>query len=1163
MATLSLTDHQQHDQEEQALIAGKRRRRFQEAMIGYMFVLPATIATFLFGLWPVISGFYESIKSGSPLTNKYVGLDNYLKSLGSLTYIVLFLLSLIFLYMGYRSWRSAFMAARSNEDNLWLYLVPGFLIGAGVIILAFNFVTGAEAVSWLPLTLILVALAGYYTADQLQGAQDGDRARDLLITWIAFLALAGVWIALGEIESGATSKFVSWTVLLAIPAWLLYVILPRLQDSWQGLRRSRRDLAHEAQALSPTELSAIRSKAAHQRRREAFGLLGALPGELAEEVASAIDAARKDPRNMVRSLLSVGLIILGVVLAAWVLNQVLLWPFEVALVLTLLVGLLIAAALAMRTRLYILAARDAQDTYGRLYRLRSESMSHTAATIGLAIAGLITLMIMGVLLFGVIGARNALLYVALIVLGLIALPRLARLRRFEYVGATIMVGLLMLLAVLLSVYTVKQMNDDVAEAQRISRAIFDADLVSAKVDATDAELGQETRITNLDIVGDGVVEVEVDGEVIQAPLAPEMYVELPASKIQQFEAGFGFKEKVMVVLPDGSVVEGSLTDQAGVTFSAQDPELVRQIPLYSALEVGEGAIQSQGHTEPLLNQVYATLGVFISIALIALMTSVRRRVDEDYEPDTIRELFGIGAAWLTAALPVLGLAGVGYALDGALDLSPLFTLALAAAGLGIIGGVVVWGRQDDSGRATALAQQFGPLYRALQIVYLVALVVGIALVIGAMFDNALGTEPVFTLILGGAAALSLVRSGRWLLNRHPSVRSWMYWGRVLMAIVVLVLFFYLIGSVQLSQQAASGMASLTEDQFKRSYKFAFGENPHPSVRAAVLTAQLEYWPQVFLIGTGAFLIGMAYIVWQSAQQRESKRGFAFTIMLAIMMMVGGWMTISELPRTMSLTGRSAEDTLDALNRTAMYSIGTVPIQLGLGLFLAYLLFSEISWGKSLYRVVYFMPYIAPSVATSTVFLVIFSPKPKSLANQVLDWVGLDQQIWLKEPAGIVRIFYEHILGGNPANIPEMLQGPSLALFTVILYNIWVFAGYNAVVFLAGLGAIPGELYEAAEVDGAGRWSRFRSITLPLLSPTTFFLSMLSIIGTFKAFSHIYVLREQSTKPEIDTMSVHIFKTLYTDNDPGYAAALAFTLFGVILILTLVQNRLAREQVFYG
>ena len=84
--------------------------------------------------------------------------------------------------------------------------------------------------------------------------------------------------------------------------------------------------------------------------------------------------------------------------------------------------------------------------------------------------------------------------------------------------------------------------------------------------------------------------------------------------------------------------------------------------------------------------------------------------------------------------------------------------------------------------------------------------------------------------------------------------------------------------------------------------------------------------------------------------------------------------------------------------------------------------------------------------------------------------------------------------------------PSMALVSVILYNIWVYVGYDTVIFLAGLSAIPQAYYEAAEIDGAGHWVQFRHITVPLLSPTTFFLSMVAVIGTFKAFNHIYIMR---------------------------------------------------------
>jgi multiple sugar transport system permease protein len=144
-----------------------------------------------------------------------------------------------------------------------------------------------------------------------------------------------------------------------------------------------------------------------------------------------------------------------------------------------------------------------------------------------------------------------------------------------------------------------------------------------------------------------------------------------------------------------------------------------------------------------------------------------------------------------------------------------------------------------------------------------------------------------------------------------------------------------------------------------------------------------------------------------------------------------------------------------------------------------------------------------------------------------------------------------------------IEGPSLALVVIILFNIWSFVGYNAVIFLAGLGGIPHVLYEAVEIDGANRWQSFRHITLPLLSPTTYFLSLLGVIGTFKAFTHIYVLRQEAALRSVDTISLVIWDELFTKSEYGYAATLAFVLFGVVLILTIINNKAQGERVFYG
>ena len=149
------------------------------------------------------------------------------------------------------------------------------------------------------------------------------------------------------------------------------------------------------------------------------------------------------------------------------------------------------------------------------------------------------------------------------------------------------------------------------------------------------------------------------------------------------------------------------------------------------------------------------------------------------------------------------------------------------------------------------------------------------------------------------------------------------------------------------------------------------------------------------------------------------------------------------------------------------------------------------------------------------------------------------------------------------DLPGWAAGPSLALISIALYGIWTFAGYNTVVFLAGLGSIPTELYEAASIDGAGRWHQFRHVTLPLLSPTTYFLTLIAVIGTFKAFTHLCVLRSNAALGTTDTASVVIFNEFNRNTRYGYASALALILLAFVLVLTFINNRVAKEQVFYG
>jgi ABC-type sugar transport system permease subunit len=148
-------------------------------------------------------------------------------------------------------------------------------------------------------------------------------------------------------------------------------------------------------------------------------------------------------------------------------------------------------------------------------------------------------------------------------------------------------------------------------------------------------------------------------------------------------------------------------------------------------------------------------------------------------------------------------------------------------------------------------------------------------------------------------------------------------------------------------------------------------------------------------------------------------------------------------------------------------------------------------------------------------------------------------------------------------LPKWAAGPSLALAVIMLHSIWTYVGYDTVIYLAGLGNIPKELNDQAEVDGANRWQVFRHITFPLLSPTTYFLSLIAIIGTFKAFNTIWVLRSNLALGTTDTFSVTIFIEFFEKLRYGYASALSFVLFAIILILTFINNKTQGSKVFYG
>ncbi len=331
------------------------------------------------------------------------------------------------------------------------------------------------------------------------------------------------------------------------------------------------------------------------------------------------------------------------------------------------------------------------------------------------------------------------------------------------------------------------------------------------------------------------------------------------------------------------------------------------------------------------------------------------------------------------------------------------------------------------------------------------------------------------------------------------------------------------------------------------------------------------WRSLILLAIGIGLVIFGFWVWRNAFKNQKHGAIISKIVSLVIILVGliffstSWRLMSEggtlikagwLAREGAgpVIAKGNKDFLNSLMVTLYYALGTVPAEIIIGMVIAYILYQGIK-GKEIFRMIFFLPYVTPAVTTAVVFQIIFSNRPTSIANTVVGLLGMDPLRWRFEPKPVTTL-----LG---MNLTGFWSGPSLALVTIILFGIWTYIGYNTVIFLAGLGNVPKEVYEAAEMDGATRGDMFRHITVPMLSPVTFYLTLVAFIGTFKAFNHIYVMRTPSAQDSVITTSLMIWDRFYKANQYSIATSQAIVLFLVILGLTFAQNKLMGERVFYG
>lgn len=293
--------------------------------------------------------------------------------------------------------------------------------------------------------------------------------------------------------------------------------------------------------------------------------------------------------------------------------------------------------------------------------------------------------------------------------------------------------------------------------------------------------------------------------------------------------------------------------------------------------------------------------------------------------------------------------------------------------------------------------------------------------------------------------------------------------------------------------------------------------------------------------------------WRPHQQWEaylfilpSFLGFLIFIVLAVLMSLGisfsqwsltGWRGFAGLANYRELL-RDPLFWQSAYN-TVFYIVTIVPLQLILGLAMALGLNQAIR-GRLVYRLIYFMPVVTVIVAGAIVFRLLLANNGP--LNDMIRWFGS--------------------LTGLPVTTPNWLGSSAYSKWSVVMLTLWKNTGFTMVVYLAALQGVPQELYDAAETDGANAWQRFLNVTVPMISPTTFFLLLLQMIGAFQLFTEPFVMTRGG--PANSSLSVvqYIYMMAFSNVRMDKASAMAWFLFIFIFLFTFIQNQLQRRWVYY-
>jgi multiple sugar transport system permease protein len=266
-----------------------------------------------------------------------------------------------------------------------------------------------------------------------------------------------------------------------------------------------------------------------------------------------------------------------------------------------------------------------------------------------------------------------------------------------------------------------------------------------------------------------------------------------------------------------------------------------------------------------------------------------------------------------------------------------------------------------------------------------------------------------------------------------------------------------------------------------------------------------------------------------------------------------------------------EDFAISVRNTVYYVLVFVPGGTALAFFLAVVVNNRALKGRGFFRTAFYFPSITSSVAISITCMFLFLST--GVVNTVLGWLGIDGPRWFNDARGLIHIGLDHLGIVDPQDPPgwladndvlglslwQWISGPSVAMCALLFLAIWTVSGTFMLFFLAGLQNISQDVEEAASVDGASSWQRFRYITMPLMRPSIALVATLAIIGSWQVFDQVFIITQGSPGKTTQTPAYLSYSKSFADGQFGQGAAIAFVLFRIIIALAGLQRFLSRER----